>query len=521
MDEYEGMRRFGRKMSEFAGAAEKELDNVRNRKGGHTMTGIERLRGVAVFWRENRLDDIVEQIEREQGGRVSRMRVLSVVTDMERHVSGAEGMEDSPVARWARELRAALGGNGRDPAEDVSMSAYDLLPQEDREAIAWVRERGGLERVKAQRRESMPRAAYERKKAGFLDHIAECERALGRRREIISELNHRASDLTRENAELRKRAMPEGYEWPRYEEAPMDNYEGEEWRPVNGFESKYEVSNYGRVRSIDHEMKSLGGYRTVKGRILKQKVEHGYCRVQLSISKHKHPHKQVHRLVAEAFVPNPDNKPEVNHIDGCKTNNCAENLEWVTSSENSVHAIENGLQRPKTDEELQKMWDASSKPVIRDDGEWYASASKAAEAICAERSSVAKAIRRGGSIYGHTYRYADEEERPAPKVLAADGEPLEVGQTVWHVKSGSEYTVKSVSRGNVETSGGVYTQSELTHERPDSFEQLEKDANDLIYDISFRFGDYSPRDFKEKGDSVQDRVRDLVRRAKKLAGVGE
>ena len=217
MDEYEGMRRFGRKMSEFAGAAAKELDHVRNRKGSHTMTGIERLRGVAGFWRENKLDDIVEQIEREQGGRVSRMRVLSVVTEMERHVSGVEGAEDSPVARWARELREALGGDGRDPAADVSVSAYDLLPQEDRDAIAWVREHGGLERVKAQRFESMPRAAYERKKAGFLGHIAECETALGRRREIISELNHRASDLTRENAELRKRAMPEGYEWPRFE----------------------------------------------------------------------------------------------------------------------------------------------------------------------------------------------------------------------------------------------------------------------------------------------------------------
>ena len=115
------------------------------------MTGIERLRGVAGFWRENRLEEIVEQIEREQGGHVSRMRVLAVITEMERHVSGVEGMEDSPVARWARELREALDGEERGPAEDVSMSAYDLLPEEDRDAIGWVRARGGLVAVTMER----------------------------------------------------------------------------------------------------------------------------------------------------------------------------------------------------------------------------------------------------------------------------------------------------------------------------------------------------------------------------------
>lgn len=352
----------------------------------------------------------------------------------------------------------------------------------------------------------VPRSCMEKRLARLQRQIDESHAALGRRNRRIEELGHRVNDLTLENSRLRKivgsdamealewvrdhgglesvmsrwendvvlaesvidelwngdrpvecdnedvmdellrRLAPEGYVWPRFEEVPMDNYEGEEWRPVNGFESKYEVSNYGRVRSIDHEMKSLGGYRTVKGRILKQRVEHGYCRVQLSISKREHPHKQVHRLVAEAFVPNPDNKPEVNHIDGCKTNNCAENLEWVTSSENSVHAIENGLQRPKTDEELQKMWDASSKPVIRDDGEWYVSASKAAKAIGAERSSVAKAIRRGGSIYGHTYRYADEEERPAPKVLDADRVEIREGEHVYHVETGAEFVVRSLPK---------------------------------------------------------------------------
>ena len=75
-------------------------------------------------------------------------------------------------------------------------------------AAAWVREHGGLERVKAQRRESMPRAAYERKKAGFLDHIAECERALGRRNVRIEELGHRVSDLVNENAKQGDQQTP-------------------------------------------------------------------------------------------------------------------------------------------------------------------------------------------------------------------------------------------------------------------------------------------------------------------------
>lgn len=431
------------------------------------MTGIERLRELADKYAELGKDhttidvvpsgmamlfsSIANQIGREHaedcyGMVIDHGTVSRVASDMERHVLGHEGMEDSPVARWARELREALGGRDEEEVTDVATIRKDAM-----EAYEWVCENGGLDAVKRRWEclsyyvDPVPRACMEKRLARLQRQIDESHAALRRRNERIAELGHRVSDLTTENAELRRRAMPEGCEWPRYEEAPMDNYEGEEWRPVNGFESKYEVSNYGRVRSIDHEVKSLGGYRTVKGRILKQRVEHGYCRVQLSISKHEHPHKQVHRLVAEAFVPNPDNKPEVNHIDGCKTNNCAENLEWATSSENSVHAIENGLQRPKTDEELQKMWDASSKPVIRDDGEWYASASKAAESIGAERSSVAKAIRRGGSIYGHTYHYADEGERPAPKVLDADGVEIRVGDKLYDIKTGFGRTVRAIN----------------------------------------------------------------------------
>ena len=324
------------------------------------------------------------------------------------------------------------------------------------------------------------------------------------------------------------------YMWPKFEEeVPMNNFMGEIWKPVAGFDGKYEVSNCGRVRSIDHEVKSLGGWRTVKGRVLKQRVEHGYCRVQLSIDKSSHPHKQVHRLVAEAFVPNPENKPEVNHIDGCKTNNCSDNLEWVTSSENSIHALENGLQSHKSDEEMQKMWEASSKPVIRDDGEWYASASKAAESIGAERSSVAKAIRRGSSIYGHTFRYADKLKRPVQSALDADGVEIKVGDTVWFKGNPRPYAVVEVKDGSVRLHSKTYCSEEsattvwtdiLTHTRPDSWERLEEDAAKEPCDY---FGVECDDDkgcggcphLHEGRDCAIDLQADLIRRAKALAGV--
>ena len=118
-------------------------------------------------------------------------------------------------------------------------------------------------------------------------------------------------------------------------------------------------------------------------------------------------------------------------------------------------------------------------------------------------------------------------------VLAADGRPLREGEMVYHIESGDEFTVMGVDAESgdahvrwgydFEDKSGSIAAKLLTHERPvaDSFEQLEKDANDLIYDIGFHLGDYSPSDFQEEGDSVQDRVRDLVRRARALAGVSE
>lgn len=102
---------------------------------------------------------------------------------------------------------------------------------------------------------------------------------------------------------------------------------GEEWRSVN---EMYEVSNKGRVRSLDGVDKAG---RVHKGRILRQRTTpRGYAALQMHGKDFL-----VHRLVAQAFIPNPENKPQVNHIDGNKLNNNVENLEWATSSENNKH----------------------------------------------------------------------------------------------------------------------------------------------------------------------------------------
>lgn len=115
----------------------------------------------------------------------------------------------------------------------------------------------------------------------------------------------------------------------------------ERWRPVKGYEGKYIVSDKGNVMSVPRTYTDrLGRDYVVDGiTLIKCDNGRGYDRVRLG----KHTAKKIHRIVAEAFIPNPLNLPEVNHKDGNKKNNCVENLEWVTHQENMIHAAETGL----------------------------------------------------------------------------------------------------------------------------------------------------------------------------------
>lgn len=135
------------------------------------------------------------------------------------------------------------------------------------------------------------------------------------------------------------------------------------WKPVEGYEGLYEVSSLGRVRSLDR-YDSNNHYR--KGRILTLRTDkYGYLDVLLS-SNNKVKRYKVHRLVAEAFIPNPDNLPQVNHLDEDKTNNRVENLEMCTAKYNSNYGsrkdrvrnsrIKNGTYTGLSREEYSKKW---------------------------------------------------------------------------------------------------------------------------------------------------------------------
>ena len=123
------------------------------------------------------------------------------------------------------------------------------------------------------------------------------------------------------------------------------------WKDIEGYEGYYQVSNQGRIRSLDRIVEHpTNGAREINGELRKLKIhQSGYYHLGLT-KDGKTKYRLVHRMVAQAFIPNPETKPQVNHIDGVKKNNNVSNLEWATHKENTMHAVKNKLIKTKLSE---------------------------------------------------------------------------------------------------------------------------------------------------------------------------
>ena len=177
------------------------------------------------------------------------------------------------------------------------------------------------------------------------------------------------------------------------------------WKPVVNYEKSYEVSNLGAIRGIDREIYTpLIGNFIKKGKIIIQSFDSsGYCQVGLS-GKGVKKTTSVHKIVAYAFIDNPKNLPQVNHIDGNKLNNKVDNLEWCTNQENQEHARETGLYEKMYKEAMKRR-----KPVIAYNEKSsisFTSISSAAKHFNFNSGSISSTINRKNNIFmGYFFEY--------------------------------------------------------------------------------------------------------------------
>lgn len=170
------------------------------------------------------------------------------------------------------------------------------------------------------------------------------------------------------------------------------------WKDIENYEGSYQVSNFGNVRSLDRIVTNIHGRKQIrKGKLLKQ-VRTGsrrnYLSVRLSAKNYK-----VHRLVAQSFIDNSENKSEVNHIDENTFNNHVDNLEWVTAKENSNHGTRN-----KRIHEHDLSY--NRKPIICSNGVKYESAREAARELGLSSSQICLVLNdKREQTKGHSFKY--------------------------------------------------------------------------------------------------------------------
>ena len=189
------------------------------------------------------------------------------------------------------------------------------------------------------------------------------------------------------------------------------------WVKIKGYEEFYEISPSGEIRSKDRTVTDkIGRTRSWKGKVLNPDVApNGYYRVSFSINR-KRKQFYVHRLIAEYFIPNPDNLPQVNHIDGNKLNNSLDNLEWVTVQDNVIHAYKNGLinhisgkehfNYGKFGSESKKAKPVIATNIITNETKRYGSLIETKQDGFTP-SEVSRACNHGGTHKGHLFEFAN------------------------------------------------------------------------------------------------------------------
>lgn len=190
----------------------------------------------------------------------------------------------------------------------------------------------------------------------------------------------------------------------------------EVWRDVVGYEGFYQVSNLGRVRSLDRVVVyRSGSKRIVRGRILKQTFSTSYYKVSLckngAIVK-----RNVHRLIAETFLEPVEGKDYVDHINADTRDNRVENLRWVTMAENNQHIHDLGHFNVESARRHMKERNAKygtplkKKPVIMDGSVYFESLIAAGEAIGTSGANVSKVARgQRRNAKGHIFEFAEQE----------------------------------------------------------------------------------------------------------------